>query len=434
MSMVDTRKGLSSLPVNIKDDKIEKNNKSLQEMHMGMKKRNATLRTDGRWQVYAIIDKKRVACYGKTEYKANYAADLKEAHYKKDYTYIEKISGEKRFIFEHCFYRYRNYLLFYTKVTNETVDRYEHTYKTYFPGSALNRMDVRKLNSNDVANFVIKILKKCEKMTQKEWQRIQHILKATINFVFDEELDDDDKQVTSFVDWEKVKRKAKETGKIYKPVKKEYAVSLPEKMILQEKILYENVYPEKYAHVLMILINFSLGLRIGELAALKVDDIDMRKHIVYVKQSCKSFKKRDEYGDAIGGYEYIEGDTKTENGERVIPMSYNAQMLFNVLLQYRKEKGYKSPYLAYDGESVRARVRDMTSILHELCDKADIEAFNSHIIRKTFATSLSKSPDIDIATISEYMGHAQVSTTVNNYLIPARETLDDRIRMLSKFV
>lgn len=413
--------------------KVKQNNKSLHGICMG-KKRNATLRKDGRWQVYAKIENKRKTCYGKTEYKANYAADIAEAENRGDEAVLERISGDKRFLFENCFYRYRNYLLFYTNVTPETVDRYENTYNRYFPGSILNTMDVRKMDSTAISNFMITILKKYEKLTNKEWQRIKHIIKSTIGFIFDEELEDMPADEIPVIDWEKIKKKASAQGKIYKPVRRQYAVSAPEKQILQDKIINENVYPEKFAHVLMLLINFSLGLRIGELAALRVDDIDMVHHVVYVNKSCKCYKKRDEYGNIAGGYVYTVGTTKTPKGKRMIPMSYNAQKLFEILLQYREEKGYESQYLAYDGDDIKARAKSMAKILKRLCEKTEIDDFTSHIIRKSFATALSCCSDIDIATISEYLGHAQVSTTVNNYLIPARETLEDRIEKLSKMV
>lgn len=413
--------------------KVKQDNKSLQGICMG-KKRNATLRKDGRWQVYAILKDKRKACYGKTDYKANYAADIAEAEDRGDEAVLERITGDKRYIFENCFYRYRNYLLFYTNVTPETVDRYENTYNKYFPDSILNTMDVKNIDSDAVSNFMITILKRYEKLTNREWQRIKHIVKATIGFIFDEELDDIPADEIPVIDWEKIKKKASTQGKIYKPVRRQYAVSAPEKQILQDKILNENVYPEKFAHVLMLLINFSLGLRIGELAALKVNDIDMLHHVVYVNDSCKSYKKRDEFGNATGGYVHTVGGTKTPKGKRMIPMSYKAQKLFEILLKYREEKGYQSQYLAYDGEDTRARVKSMSRILKRLCEKTDIDEFTSHIIRKSFATALSCCPDIDIATISEYLGHAQVSTTVNNYLIPTRETLEDRIKKLSKML
>lgn len=392
------------------------------------KRRKATLRTDGRYQVYAVLDGKRKACYGTTEYKANCRADIEEA----DQDIKEILSTDKRYIFEYCFYRYRNYLLFYTALEAQTVDRYEATYLKYFQKRALNQKDIRKLVSKDISEFLISVMDEYERLTVKEYQRIRHIIQAVLDFVYDEELDTEDDVEPAF-DWNKIRRRIPK-GKIYKTVKHEYAVSSSEKMLLQDKVIEENIYPEKFAYVLMILINFSLGLRVGELAALTVDDIDMRRHVVYINKSCKSHKERDEYGNPVGQYVYTVDLTKTPKGIRAIPMSETAQMLFHILLQYRKEKGYRSKYLAYDGENIRARTRAMTDILRKLCERSEVEYFNSHIIRKSFATNLSRCPDIDIATIAEYMGHAQVSTTLNKYIIPAREDAEERIKQISKFI
>lgn len=59
--------------------------------------------------------------------------------------------------------------------------------------------------------------------------------------------------------------------------------------------------------------------------------------------------------------------------------------------------------------------------------KGRCKDFISHVIRKTFTTALSQCPDTDIATILEYLGHAQVSTTVNNYFISARDSIEDSL-------
>lgn len=62
------------------------------------KRRTATLRADGRYQVYCKIDGKRKACYGNTEYKANCEADIREA----DQDIKEILSSDKRYVFEYC--------------------------------------------------------------------------------------------------------------------------------------------------------------------------------------------------------------------------------------------------------------------------------------------------------------------------------------------
>lgn len=392
-------------------------------------RRSATLRADGRYQVYAYEDGQRKSCYGRTEYKANCKADLCEAD---EEAYKILSDPNKRYIFESSFYRYRNFLLFYTSLERQTVDRYEATYNKYFPNRSFNQMDIRKLCGNDISEFLNSILDEYQKLTTKEYQRIKHLIKAVIDFVYDQELDESS-DIEPVFDWQKIKRKIPK-GKIYNKVKHEYAVSNADKMHLQNQVINKNIYPEKYAHVLMILINFSLGLRIGELAALQEDDVDTQRWVVYVRNSCKSCKDRDEYGNPIGGYVYSVGATKTPKGNREIPVSQAAQELFKILFRYRKEKGYRSKYLAYDGENLRARTREMAYTLQKLCDRSDHDYFNSHIIRKSFASNLSRCPDIDIATISEYMGHAQVSTTLNNYLIPAKESVEERIKQMSQFV
>lgn len=415
-----------NLQTNLKNAMLSSTVKGRAQKKMS-KRRKATLRSDGRWQVYADVDGRRKACYGRTEYQANCKADILEAD---EETKKELEDINRKYIFENCFYRYRNYELFYGVIEPQTVDRYEATYMKYFPKSRLVIKDIRKISGKDIADFIVGILNEYDRITNKEYQRIRHIIKAVMNFVYDEELDEVQPPV---IDWERIRRRLPK-GKIYNNVKREYAVSDNNKMVLRNKVLNENVYPEKFAHILMLLINFSLGLRVGELAALTVDDIDMERHIVYINKSCKRYYARDEYGNKLTKCIYDVGTTKTPKGIREVPMSETVQYLFDILLKYRREKGYQSKYLAYDGERGKARVAVLSKTLNKLCRKCGMEEFNTHIIRKSFASALSKCPDIDIATISEYMGHAQVSTTLNNYIIPENETTDARIKQMSGYV
>ncbi len=395
------------------------------------KRRHATLRSDGRYQVTAhITENKTKVCYGRSEYKANCQADIEEA----DEELREILTNpNKRYIFRYCFYRYRNFQLFYGVIEPQSVDRYENTYCRYFTGRALDKKDIRKLNGNDIAVFLNSIIDEYGRITTKEYQAIRHIIKAVIDFVYDQELDDSQDNIEPVLDWERIKRKIPK-GKIYTKVNREYAVSNREKNILRNSVVQDVVYPEMFSYKLLLLINFSLGLRIGELAALTVDDVDLIRHVVYIASSFKHHYDRDEYGNKAGKCIYYEGTTKTPKGEREIPISETAQKLFDVLFLYRKEKGYTSKYLAYDGERRKDRTKTMASVLSEMCEQAGVKSFRSHIIRKSFASALSCSPEIDIATISRYLGHAQISTTLNNYIIPANDTTDAQIEKMSKYV
>lgn len=101
--------------------------------------------------------------------------------------------------------------------------------------------------------------------------------------------------------------------------------------------MVEHKYPINYASVLCILLNFSLGLRIGELAALTVDDIDWERKVVLVSRTVKKCRKRNQSGDCIPGSLYKEGSPKTRNGIREIPLTQKAQDILNILMDYRKQ-------------------------------------------------------------------------------------------------
>lgn len=393
------------------------------------RRRTATFRADGRYQVSAKVNGKIKICYGLTEYQANCKADIAEA----TGAVRDVLTTNKRNQFGYTYIRWRNYLLFYSNLTHETIDRYENTYNKYFLGTSFDHLVINKISSRDVLQFLNNVFQEYGRLTTKEYQRIRHIIKAVIDFLYDEELDEEAAQGS--LDWDRIKRKIPR-GKIYTPVKREYALSQSVKGELRMAVTEEHIYPEKYATALLLIANLGLGLRIGELAALTIHDIDMKNRIVYVDKSCKTFKQRDEYGNYTGNYEYCVDSTKTPKGVRYIPMSDTVYQLLQELLRYRKEKGYRSNYLAYDGERSTVKTRSHTLIVawERLQKRLNMEPCNTHVIRKTFATSLSKSPDIDIATISEYMGHAQVSTTLNNYIIPEKESIETQIKKISKYI
>lgn len=394
------------------------------------KLRKATYRKDGRYQVVVNKNGKKKTIYGKSPYKANCMADIYEAE---DNVELHKILTipKYRFLFCYSFFRWRNYMLFYSCLEKSTVERYENTYKKYIAGKSIDNTDVRKLDTKHLTQFFFSVLDEKESISTKDYQAIRHIIKGCIDFVYDQELDEEEDEEPS-LDWDKVKRKIPK-GKIYSKKRVERTVSKSSKNELNNNLASKE-YDDNYACKIMLLINFSLGLRIGELAALEVTDVDMIERVVYIHNNYKTECLRDEYGNRTGVRKHYLSHTKTPKGERIIPISDSAYELFKQLFEYRKMKGISSKFLACDGDKCRDRTKKLNRVLNEWCDEAGVMKFNPHKIRKTFASILSKSPDIDIATISTWLGHAQVSTTLNNYIVPEDESVAEQIKKMSSYV
>ena len=65
--------------------------------------------------------------------------------------------------------------------------------------------------------------------------------------------------------------------------------------------------------------------------------------------------------------------------------------------------------------------RNLTRVLHRTLEKAGLEIMGVHALRHTFATRAIES-GMDVRTLSEILGHAKVSLTLQLYAHSSMET------------
>ena len=67
---------------------------------------------------------------------------------------------------------------------------------------------------------------------------------------------------------------------------------------------------------------------------------------------------------------------------------------------------------------------------HKLLDICGIESINYHALRHTFATRCVE-VGVDVKTLSEILGHADVSITLNTYVHPSMDLKRKQMEKLS---
>ena len=156
-----------------------------------------------------------------------------------------------------------------------------------------------------------------------------------------------------------------------------------------------------------LLISLYSGIRIGELCALKWDDVDFKKNSltinktiqrVYIKDKDKNISK------------VIITTPKTKNANREIPI--NREFL-EIL---KKVKSDKKHYILTGNEKY-IEPRTYRKYFNKILDELKIKHFNFHSLRHTFATNCI-SLGVDYKTVSELLGHANVNITLNLYVHP----------------
>lgn len=313
---------------------------------------------------------------------------------------------------------YRRWFLMKMNVIRaQSCDRLECTYNRYYAGSPIERRCVSEIDENTVIRFLTDILIGKGGITSKEFRRIYQIINNVMVYAKDLNIGG-----ARLLDWELVRRYLPEE-KITADLNPDFAVPRADVEKLLDCVVMKNIYPLKRSACLCLAMNFFLGLRVGELASLNWHDIDMQHKIVRVcKTETKSYE-RDEEGNRVGSMVYrVSENTKTVYSVREIPLLPEALFILEKLREHHKACGYDNRSLAYDGTTT-ILVRSLDRTLRRLCRLCEINFFNTHKIRKTFATMLHAS-GMPTRFISDLLGHSEMVTTERSYILSYRNNYD----------
>ena len=147
------------------------------------------------------------------------------------------------------------------------------------------------------------------------------------------------------------------------------------------------------------------GMRIGEICALKWEDIDLNKRIIYVRHTLQRI-----YIDKKNTKIIIDAP-KSEKSIRNIPMS---NMIYTKLKSMREDFSKDDFFLTGDSKSF-IEPRGYQYTFKKMLKECKIAERNFHCLRHTFATDCI-SVGMDVKSLSEILGHSDVSITLNRYV------------------
>ena len=191
---------------------------------------------------------------------------------------------------------------------------------------------------------------------------------------------------------------------IHKPPlqSKELAVLSKDEQRKLESVLLTDMNETK----LGIYISLYTGLRIGEICALSWEDIDIANRTIYVRHTLTRIRVI-ENGKTVTKNSI---DTpKTKSSLRCIPICSPLVPVLNDYLQnitseyvVSNKAGFVSP-------------RTFEYRYKKIMKESKISFINYHGLRHTFATRCIES-GVDVKSLSEILGHANVSITLNTYV------------------
>lgn len=153
-----------------------------------------------------------------------------------------------------------------------------------------------------------------------------------------------------------------------------------------------------------ILICLMTGLRIGELCGLKMSDISLAEKTISVNRTVQRiYDKRKKTS-----YVHI-GLPKTKSSIRTIPYP---SLLGKILEKYYSD----NPEVYFlTGKTKPTEPRTYRQYFERFLKRHDLPKIKFHELRHTFAVRAIEIPEFDIKSLSEILGHKNVSFTLNVY-------------------
>lgn len=159
--------------------------------------------------------------------------------------------------------------------------------------------------------------------------------------------------------------------------------------------------------LLGIIISLNTGIRIGEMCALKWKNIDLDKREIRIRNTLERI-----YSEKEKKTKVIIDTPKSITSTRNIPIT---DKIYSILIKLKKL--YKPEDFFLTGKPEKfIEPRNYQSTFKKILKESKIrKAYTFHILRHTFATNCIE-VGMDIKSLSEVLGHANVEITLNKYV------------------
>lgn len=325
-----------------------------------------------RWQTYYKDSTGKRKCI-KASTEEKLLTKLADIYFGK--TYLDKMT------FEMLFEEWLEYKRTFANSPN-TIKRHKQHFNKYFAHSLLAKKTLRQIDSLLLETEFNRIVRD-NNLTRHEWINAKTIPKGMFEYAVRKGYLDTN-PMDKVVMQVKYKQVVKKTGKT-----QTYNTEELHHLNQYLDAMYNDTEDTSF---LAVKLNFMLGLRIGELVALKWNDIeDNHVHVV----------REEVLNQETGVFEVVE-HTKT-HCDRFVFLTPNAKAIL--------EKIERQNEYIFTRDSKRLTSRQIAYVLEKYAKRNGVVRKSSHKIRKTYA-SLLASNGVPIDAIRELLGHSDLKTTL----------------------
>ena len=307
------------------------------------------------------------------------------------------------------FYDWINQKLEYQDICLGTFNRYEYDFKKFFEdNSRFAEKRIRDVQANEIKPFIRKAIS-FYSLSAKGYSNLRTLVFGI--FKYAKEMEYIQWSISQTVGDMEIPRKS------FRKVIKE-----------DDEEVFSDFEVEKLLNYLMkdtdildigIILMFCTGVRVGELVAIKAEDISGNS--IKIRRTEVTYKTKD--GKTICE---VRDYPKTEAGIRTVFVPTE----FSAVLSKLKNMSFGNDYLFQTTNHCRVKAMQIRKRLYLACKKTGIKKKSPHKLRKTYISILLDN-GVDKRLVQDVAGHAEILTSERNYH-RNRKTDEKKQRILSE--
>ena len=279
----------------------------------------------------------------------------------------------------------------YGEIQQQSYDRYQSEFARFFPaGCPLCDTPMGRITEADLEDHIKETISKLQ-LTRKGYSAMVTILRGTFRRA--KKMGLTDISITSFFD------ELELPATIFRRRERD-----PEKETFAEQDI-ETVtgYLREHADIwnLALLLQFQTGLRVGELTALKWEDVE--DDCLHVRRTEVKYKQNGKW--TLDVHEH----PKTDAGRRDVMLPPGAR---DTIKRIRRINPFGEYLITNRGKRIRSNT--LNKRLETVCEACGVLVHSTHKIRKTYGTTLLDAR-VEDSIVADQMGHKDVTTTRKLY-------------------
>lgn len=186
-----------------------------------------------------------------------------------------------------------------------------------------------------------------------------------------------------------------------------------------------------------IFLCLATGIRIGELCALRWENVDFENRILKIRNTLQRLMDLDASDNDPKTKIFI-GTPKSAASLRNIPLEDSIIDAFILHKKNMQKKYYKSitadtEYIITHRLNHPCEPKTMQEYFRDIVEYSGIKKANFHALRHTFATRALEA-GIDFKTLSVLLGHADINVTMNRYAHVLEDTKRNAMKNITSVI